>query len=190
MKGRKWINPTNCATYNSWKAMKARCLNPLHTAYHNYGGRGITVCDSWASYDQFVSDMGFAPSGYSIDRLDNSKGYCVENCKWRTTKDQLNNQRRNVRLTLNGRTQTASQWAEELGLQPGTVLKRLRGYNCNVEDALKVGRLKEWRHGTRHGYERGCKCADCKSAHAKHHRDRRSRKKLTPPAGLETKPDR
>ena len=181
MKGKKWTNPTNCSTYNSWKAMRSRCLNPSHTAYHNYGGRGITICERWASYDLFVVDMGLAPKGCSLDRVDNLKGYYAENCRWASIKEQLNNQRRNVKLTLNGRTQTASQWANELGLQPGTVLKRIRDYGCNAENALKIGRLKEWRHGTRAGYENGCRCKECKFAHAKRMRELRRRKNLTRP---------
>lgn len=87
--------------------MRSRCLNPSHTAYHNYGGRGITICERWASYDLFVVDMGLAPKGCSLDRVDNLKGYYAENCRWASIKEQLNNQRRNVKLTLNGRTQTA-----------------------------------------------------------------------------------
>lgn len=177
MKGKRWKNATNCATYNSWKAMRARCLNANHVAYHNYGGRGITICERWESYDLFVFDMGFAPNGHSLDRIDNAQGYFVSNCRWSTVKEQLNNQRRNVRLTFEGRTMTASQWAEELGIGASTLLKRLNKYGCSVERALTSKRLKEWRHGTRQGYARGCKCAECKLSHAMHHRKRRAKKK-------------
>jgi hypothetical protein len=157
--------------------MRARCLNAAHIAFHNYGARGITVCERWADYDLFVLDMGFAPDGHSLDRIDNTQGYFAGNCKWSTVKEQLNNQRRNVRLTFDGRTMTASQWADEVGIAAGTLLKRINKYGCSVERALTNKKLKEWRHGTRHGYEKGCRCNECKLAHNKHHRDRRARKK-------------
>lgn len=81
-------------TYRIWKGIKGRCLNKNHKSYPRYGGAGVTVCDRWVrSYQSFLDDMGECPDGLSIDRIDSSKGYYKENCRWATFKKQAENRR-------------------------------------------------------------------------------------------------
>jgi len=80
-------------TYNTWHGMMNRCSNPKATGYKNYGGRGITVCEKWLDFRGFLKDMGEKPSGLTLDRIDNDKGYYKENCRWETWKNQHTNKR-------------------------------------------------------------------------------------------------
>lgn len=82
--------------YNSWTAMKVRCLNPNTKYYKHYGGRGIKICDSWInSFDTFLKDMGPRPeANYSIDRIDVDGNYEANNCRWATKKEQVDNRRK------------------------------------------------------------------------------------------------
>lgn len=75
----------------TWRSMVARCTNPNHKAYGYYGRRGITVCERWMSYENFVADMGEPPEGMSLDRVDNDKGYEPGNCRWATRSEQQKN---------------------------------------------------------------------------------------------------
>lgn len=79
--------------YTIWCHMRARCLNPAHPRYPLYGGRGITICDRWSSFENFYSDMGDPPAGTSLDRVDNSRGYSPDNCRWATQREQVHNSR-------------------------------------------------------------------------------------------------
>ena len=77
-----------CREYRIWANMLTRCRNPRAPQFKNYGARGVTVCERWESYENFVADVGRAPSPkHTPDRIDNGKGYCPENCR-RATRPQ------------------------------------------------------------------------------------------------------
>jgi hypothetical protein len=117
------------STYVSWHGAKQRCRNPNAGCYADYGGRGITWPEYWDVCENFLEDMGECPEGMSLDREKNDLGYSKENCRWATKVEQSNNTRRNRVLVLNGRTQTAAQWAKETGVNYSTLLHRLgRGW--------------------------------------------------------------
>jgi hypothetical protein len=92
----KGITHGECYTprYKTWAGIIQRCTNPNNHAFRNYGGRGIAVCDKWLTYDGFRDDVPQAPGpGFSLDRIDNDKGYELDNVRWATPKEQRVNQR-------------------------------------------------------------------------------------------------
>jgi|APGre2960657404_1045060.scaffolds.fasta_scaffold54728_2 hypothetical protein len=102
------------STYVSWQAMKTRCTNPKYKQYYNYGGRGISFPESWTEFKNFLADMGEKPVGYTLERIDNNKGYSKENCKWASRQEQATNTRTAKRLTYNNKTMCMLDWSREL----------------------------------------------------------------------------
>ena len=122
--------------YYVWSAMKSRCNNPNSQQYNNYGCRGIKCCDDWLFFDNFFRDMGVRPSNkHSLDRIDNSRGYSKENCRWATHDVQDLNKRTNRHLEFNDETLTVSQWAKKIGIRVTTLWKRLDS-GWSIEAAL------------------------------------------------------
>jgi hypothetical protein len=126
------------ALYRIYRSMITRCEYESAMGFPNYGGRGIKVCDAWRqSFSAFKSDIGPRPSGaFSIDRIDNDRGYEPGNVRWATKKEQQRNTSRNHMLTFRGVTKCIAAWAEELGLHRATVRRRLVSYGWTTERAL------------------------------------------------------
>lgn len=128
--------------HNIWYLMLYRCNNANTKAYKNYGGRGISVCPEWS--DRFNGYFSFKDwamkNGYredlSLDRIDNNSGYYPDNCRWVTADVQANNKRSNVILTFEGKSQTLSQWADELNIPMKTLHARLYRHGWSIEKAL------------------------------------------------------
>lgn len=113
-------------TYGIWSGMKTRCLNPNEKCYPNYGGRGITVCERWQSFETFLADMGEAPPGATLDRINNDGNYDPSNCRWATLEVQLNNKRSNHRIEIDGVSRTIAEWSRVTGVKESTIMSRLR----------------------------------------------------------------
>ena len=128
--------------YMTWGDMMNRCKNATHKAYANYGGRGITVCERWKNFSNFIADMGARPHFGMLDRKDNSLGYSPENCRWATRTEQNNNRRNNIILTHEGKTMTLSQWSALSPVSYRAFHKRITIYKMSIAEALtrKPGR--------------------------------------------------
>jgi len=115
-------------TYYTWQAMKRRCLTDYDRRSSQYKGKGITICDEWVnSFESFLKDMGEPPTkSHSIDRIDNTKGYYKENCRWATAIEQANNKSNNVKITVNGTTKNLCQWVHITGIKRKTITARLK----------------------------------------------------------------
>lgn len=130
--------------YNSWLAMKSRCMNPNNVDYKRYGGRGISVCDRWGnSFENFISDMGQKPSkSHSLDRFPNKDGnYEPSNCRWATPKEQARNVCDNVNITFNGETLCVSAWAEKIGVPRWLLRQKLKSNSLEDSVRLLVGSI-------------------------------------------------
>ena len=100
--------------YLVWHAMISRCQRPNHKDYHNYGARGITVCDRWMDFSNFLSDMGEKPfKSATVERINNDLGYSPNNCKWASRVDQANNRRQNTIVRAFGHEKTIADWARD-----------------------------------------------------------------------------
>lgn len=122
--------------YKAWSNAKARCTNPKNPKYRHYGGRGITMCAEWLnSFAAFYRDMGPKPPNTTLERIDNDKGYSLENCDWVSRKEQNNNRRFNRRYEFNNEIWTLAQLADLSGVSRTTIKRRIEN-GMSVDDAV------------------------------------------------------
>jgi len=132
------VGKTPTATYNRWVGMVQRCTDPNLAAYKHYGGRGIYVCDRWKNdFAAFYADMGDAPVGMSLDRIDVNGPYSPENCRWATPAQQSNNRRNTILVQYCGEQRTLSDVARETGVSYASLWRRYKS-GTGVEETVRI----------------------------------------------------
>lgn len=129
--------------HNLWSHMVDRCNSPNNKDYHNYGGRGICVCERWSmpngeGFKNFLEDVGIPKIGLTLDRIDNDGNYCLENHRWATRKEQCRNKRISKFVVFNHEKRLVIELAEEHGIPYKTLWRRLYKDNYTVEQALNI----------------------------------------------------
>lgn len=122
-------------THNSWRAMKARCMDPLNDKFPMYGGRGIRVCERWMDFENFASDMGDRPAKMTLDRIDPNGDYEPANCRWASAKTQSEN-RRGIGHYWRGKKRTIADIARLEGIPRTSLQKRVKTYGDTIEAAV------------------------------------------------------
>jgi len=128
---KKLANPANVngkpsKTYYIWRGAKSRCLSPSSSGYKYYGGKGIGISDSWMTYTNFLADMGEAPAGLSLDRVDAKGDYCVENCRWADNHTQSRNRTNNVWIDTPDGKMISVDAAKKYGISHSAFMKRVK----------------------------------------------------------------
>lgn len=130
---------TETPEYVIWTDLFQRCYNKKRAAFKNYGGRGITVCERWQKFENFLEDMGTRPAlDYTLDRIDNDRGYSKDNCKWSTRIEQANNKRNNIWIDYKGTAKTICDWERFLNFNPHVLYQRIFIYKWDVEKAFNT----------------------------------------------------
>lgn len=115
--------------FRIWCNMRQRCRDKNKPDYRYYGGKGITVCEEWdesfLSFKEWADNNGYDDT-LTIDRIDVNGNYEPSNCKWATRREQAVNRTASVKITYNGVTKFASDWADDLGISSKLITERLR----------------------------------------------------------------
>jgi hypothetical protein len=123
-------------TYNTWRAMLDRCRRETSKDYCRYGARGVSVCDRWMTFANFLADMGERPAGKSLDRWPNGNGnYEPGNCRWATPREQNINRSVAHMVAINGETKCLTEWIEQAAVAESTVRRRM-SLGMSLEEAL------------------------------------------------------
>ena len=127
-------------TYGIWQAFRDRCRNKHRKDYKYYGGKGVTYDPSWDSFENFLADMGEAPEGLTLDRIDSEKGYSKDNCRWATRQQQTYNSSRIRWVEIDGVIKSVSDWIRFSGIDKTTYYRNLKK-GMSEKDALKLKKV-------------------------------------------------
>ena len=148
------VNYKVSPTYSSWRSMMCRCLQPSNPAFAHYQKRGISICDRWRAFENFLTDMGKRPINTTLDRIDNNGNYEPGNARWATKRQQANNRITNVILTYQGTNYTLIELSRHTGVSKELLRSRLvRHKNKNgrvwtIDDAISEPKQRGKRYDT------------------------------------------
>ena len=135
-------------TFTICNGMKSRCYNPNAVSYKNYGARGIKICDEWLTFEKFYNwamSNGYA-DGLEIDRIDNDKGYCPENCRWVSRAFNRKHQRKTRYLEIFGVRLNISEWCKETKMSKSTAYRYLSKsdemFIKEIEKRIRAGKAQ------------------------------------------------
>ena len=131
---------TRTRIYRIWQNMKNRCRHPNNPRYKDYGARGIEYCEEWEEFEPFYKwsiETGYNDK-LTIERIDNNKGYCPENCRWATKEEQQYNKRTTHYLTYKGETKSMAEWSKILNINLQTLAARINTLKWSTEKAFET----------------------------------------------------
>ena len=136
-KGNLTHGMSRTSEHGAWSEMRKRCTTKTSKRFPLYGGRGISICERWSKFENFLADMGPKPtSQHTLDRIDVNGNYSPENCRWADWKTQQNNRRNNRVIEFNGEKLTSSQWQDRVGIPSSIIRQRLDRDGWSVEKAM------------------------------------------------------